>query len=377
MPAFDDGVVKDLIRRRKISSISIDANVFHKSGYGLEHREFKSLSQFKRTNINIVIPEVVLREVRSHMVEGAQESINKFKVALRAVGGACGIPRAVRDEVELLVCGGKDVEILIDERISIFSDHVSLGVLSANSAAVANNVIDRYFNISAPFGKGEKKSEFPDALALEVLSEYADINDTMILMVSDDKGWKDFASQSKNLFCVSDLRTALAYFQDLPEVVSASLLDRIVAGRFDSIRNKISDSIKDFVDNMELVADAESRFFIESNISDQYVDKILNFDDMKLVLIEEDDGSYVFSGEINVSVRVKCDFRFYIRESGDREAMEIGSRSESVVEVMKFSVFFEIVGDPRVSAMFKGVEVFCPEYIVFFGIVDPAPDGAD
>ena len=64
---------------------------------------------------------------------------------------------------------------------------------------------------SPPFEEPDKKKhEFPDAIALLSLEEWAEVNKTRILAVSCDRGWAAFAAESEWIVVDSDLASALA-----------------------------------------------------------------------------------------------------------------------------------------------------------------------
>jgi hypothetical protein len=48
--------------------------------------------------------------------------------------------------------------------------------------------MDDYFAGKPPFGTGDKKAEFPDAITVKVLADWAKSEGAQILVVSGDKG---------------------------------------------------------------------------------------------------------------------------------------------------------------------------------------------
>ena len=75
------------------------------------------------------------------------------------------------------------------------------------------DVVRRYFNATSPFSRKEgKKNEFPDALALLSLETWAEANNTLVMVLSRDNDWMDYAANSARLFCLEDINEGLDYF---------------------------------------------------------------------------------------------------------------------------------------------------------------------
>ena len=70
------------------------------------------------------------------------------------------------------------------------------------------SLIDMYFLHQAPFKEiGNKKNEFPDAIALLSLQSWAEKNNKKLLAVSSDKDWMDFSTDHINV--IDDLAKAM------------------------------------------------------------------------------------------------------------------------------------------------------------------------
>ena len=71
-------------------------------------------------------------------------------------------------------------------------------------------LIAMYFEPSPPFeGTGKKKNEFPDAIALITLEDWAREPEKKILAVSKDHGWVSFAEKSEFIDINKELPAAL------------------------------------------------------------------------------------------------------------------------------------------------------------------------
>ena len=67
-----------------------------------------------------------------------------------------------------------------------------------------------YFLHCAPFKEsGNKKNEFPDAIALLSLQSWAEENNDNLLAVSIDNDWKNFVQGKDNIKVIDDLAKAM------------------------------------------------------------------------------------------------------------------------------------------------------------------------
>lgn len=71
-------------------------------------------------------------------------------------------------------------------------------------------VFNLYFEGKAPFGEAKKKSEFPDAFALKILEDWADSENNIVYIVSEDMDMKKGADNYKSL----------KHVPSLPEILS-------------------------------------------------------------------------------------------------------------------------------------------------------------
>jgi hypothetical protein len=72
-------------------------------------------------------------------------------------------------------------------------------------AAGTLRIFDDYFAERAPFGRGEKKSEFPDAFIAAALAEWCSKNGERMYVVSNDQGLREAAASTESLIPLASL----------------------------------------------------------------------------------------------------------------------------------------------------------------------------
>ena len=181
----------------------------------------------------------------------------------------------------------------------------------------------RYFEATPPFGKGEKKHEFPDAMTILALQDFAVVNATKIYTVSGDNDIRDAVKLSPNL----------EHARGIPEVTSLVLkhLDRTkaVAEAAETVTEVLYDQLATQIS----IAFEQSSFYIEDEDGDVEELKVgdVHFLRFYLVRIEEQTVEFEFSAEVSFSANVTYndpDQTAYDSETG--ETIVFGYQKEQV-----------------------------------------------
>ncbi|RWP38751.1 hypothetical protein [Mesorhizobium sp.] len=72
MPELQQTDVKARIADGTISAISIDTAIFDKYGCNLAHAVLARLDQFKKGGVNLILSEIVVKEVTKHIAVARQ-----------------------------------------------------------------------------------------------------------------------------------------------------------------------------------------------------------------------------------------------------------------------------------------------------------------
>jgi len=105
------------------------------------------------------------------------------------------------EEIKKQVFGGREVQEIVTERFNQFVETTSLEVVEAQSYLIVSDLIQKYFQSEPPFSEtGNKKNEFPDAIALISLETWASKNKTKVIVVTSDNDWRNFCQSSDKLY---------------------------------------------------------------------------------------------------------------------------------------------------------------------------------
>jgi PIN domain len=226
MPDLSEAEIKAKIGDGTIFALSIDTAVFDKYGCHLDFAVLNKLDQFKRSVTALLFSEVVVNEIKNHIVRAAEDTQRELKKAIRQQG------KRWKTEIDigrlppalaLLADPANAAEAQLNDYLAAVGGEV---VPASGSVDISGELLRRYFASESPFENNDKKKyEFPDAIALLSLEALAKEKKKLLLCVSPDKGWKNFAARSPYLVCIADLEAALSFFNDSGRGVTDQVME--------------------------------------------------------------------------------------------------------------------------------------------------------
>lgn len=360
----------------EISALSIDTCIFDEKGKRLTDGVFKHLEQFKGNAFRLVFSEVTIKEVLSHILKDAEEAKERMVSALRRVGFFWHLEKNHKALTEKML-GGESPKSVASKQVKDFVTRCGAEIIDAKTYVDLSIILSRYFNAQAPFEMaGEKKSEFPDAIALLSLEAWATNHSTTILLVTKDKGCKRFCDESARLVAIDDLTDALTLVQERDQHcinLCQSLEAAIAAGNYPSLVNEIEDAIANDFD-IDWVPDADAAYYYDADIQDVELIRArfsgpAGKPEFRAVDYRGD--MLVVQVEMEITVEATCNFSFSVRDGIDRDMVCIGSnevttKAEAVVDVL---LTFSQLADqtPKVD----GIELVSDYRTIDFGTVEP------
>lgn len=199
------------IRNGEIFAITFDTSNFYANGKSLAGPLFKQLEQFKEEgSLNLFVSSVVLAEMKQDLIEVHTQRLEKLKGLQKLAKQYL----ADRIDLEELAAGLGSLPMAHDwaqAEIDEFMESTGAMELGVEDIEL-ENILSRYFSAEPPFAEsGDKKAEFPDAIALESLEALVANHGAGMLVVSMDDDWARYceAAPSKDLHHVKSLETAL------------------------------------------------------------------------------------------------------------------------------------------------------------------------
>jgi hypothetical protein len=372
MPEMTVAEIEKAISDGRLTLLSIDTSIFSQYQNGIEHGLLQRLAQFEASDVDLVLSDVVVREVQRHMVDAVASGDKALKDAVKLSGKSRNLNDAARDAIVDGVALGETPEQCVNRRWTDFQARTGLKVAVTADLVSAGDLFTAYFEVKPPFEHKEtKKFEFPDAMALQGLEAFAKHSDKLMLVVSADGGWRDFCKQSAWLLHAPKLAEAMSLFQKVPSVVCAALAKQLTDGKVGHLRSAIESELMAFVDGMEIYAEASAAFTYEPEVEEK---EYLGFefrDGPVFKLIDQDEAEeiFVFETVVDVEISASCSFSFQVRDEG--EYISIGGAYATTEATQRMSLVVTICGDPNAEFDVVEVEVLDHDKWVDFGYVEP------
>jgi PIN domain len=332
-------------------AITIDTNTFIHSGIALETGLLGQLEQFKDAPVDLILPEIVTREVLKHLQQITKDGRDRGLAVLTRLEQLQLVPEADREGLKELAHKVVDSRDAARQRLARFLEATGAETVRASLCSI-EELVKLYFAASPPFEpSGSKKSEFPDAIALLSLQKWALDGGKRILAVSEDKGWAAFAERSEQIDVEKDLGKALETLQEhaaAAEAAVANFMEAIVSGALPDIATTINDGLTASLADWVFAADGSSSFFFEPNST------VLRFGSYELEKNGDDyDITVVRLGNELVTARIgvtftataEADFSLAIWDGVDREYVGMGNASAESKEEFEGAFLITIYGD--------------------------------
>lgn len=371
MPTLTDDDIRDRIADGSIFAISVDTSIFDRYGCNLGYAALRKLDQFQGKHIRVLLSEVIEGEVVAHIRSAAAETQRALKTALKKHK----LRWAITDQAPAVAAGlalagtpAAEAQRQMDDFVALLGAEI---VSATDLDTIAPEVLRRYFAFEPPFEDSEKKKhEFPDAFALLSLEASAEEEDKLILCVSADNGWKDFAEASNRLVCIDDLDRALSLFNEADHAFADAVVTRLKAGTAPALLADIESSIQARLDDFDWMIDAHSPLQLDIEPLSAALQSV-NLDEVEPTVIAADADFVTFIVKLDALVSFEAIFSYSVRDSVDRDYVGLGSEEEEVEKTIGFEVAVTMAREQDGEPAATEVQVAKQRFEVDFGYVEP------
>lgn len=363
-------------------AIALDTCVYERGSFKFESGILHQLTQFKKSPVKLLQTEIVHRESIGHIAKNIKSAIDEVDRSLNSARRHLFTSEDDLKTAKNILCGGFiDPLAVADKRISAFYKASGAVLVEAKKNVDMANLVEMYFSSLPPFENNkEKKSEFPDAIALLSLESWALANKTKIIVVSTDSGWESYCKSSDNLLCLNDLDDALSKFithGKLKEIIKYINEEELIlrSHYFNSqIQGKIMSAIES--SNPEVFArgsvNGVYEVFSIKYLDHQYVRDYNQNLIIKLVKVLE--HAIVLKIEAIVNYEIEVNFNFRVKDRSERKNIYLDdelhvSQDEFCAEILvhlegKFS-------ESNMDAEIKDIEILNEIEVIDLGFVGP------
>lgn len=337
MPKLSEKEMKELLAANAVTAISIDTSIFDEKHLQLNSTTLQALSGLKERPFDFILSGTVGQEVLAHLEDAATKSLNTARRGIGQALSAFDTHDPQRDALLEQITRGQSPQEAAKVRFNQYVADTGCVLLDDSALVDTTTLFEAYFGGQPPFGSGKKKSEFPDALALNALEQTALKRGAGVMVVSKDGDWVSFCEASDHLFLFSEIESALALIANAPPMLKKAVLNwaQGVEDGASDLRASLESAVEhlDFVANgmassgeCEMIAWAGTLKDLEWP-DERYVD-IIDYE------IAEGDGTLNLTVNLPLSltVRVPVEVNFSVWDGIDKEAISMGGRTIEVDE---------------------------------------------
>lgn len=336
MPTWTEERLNSAIEEKEIGFITLDTNIFDQFGCNLDYSVFSGLKQFRDTHVSVVFSEVIAGEVQAHIANEAGEKTAALQIALNQYRRAWRRPEDGPALAPLVDLEQSSADFAKGQWVA-FIDAIGAEILEAEGRVSFGELLERYFAPHAPFaGKGDKKSEFPDAIALLTLEDHARRAEQILLAVSADGDWQRFAEASDHIVVVDNLPKALKQFNPGGRLHVQRLVAQLLHGKAPELGALIDSEIDSWLDECDFTPDGESEFIMDAMPISAVRGGWEVVGEPATLWFDKDE--LVFSLDIDCGITFNADFDLQIHDSIDKDYVSMGSTAASVTETRRISL---------------------------------------
>lgn len=310
-------------------AITIDTQVVYANARSLDSGLVGQLTQFKDGPAQVVLTEVVARELQKMLEERANAPIEALAKAIKqgeANGQFSADQLAVLNETQAALASPAEHAA---EQLKQFVSDTGAEIIPAERATM-KDILSNYFGKKPPFSTKGKKDEFPDAISLLALESWAQEHDKKILAVSRDGDWKAFADLSDHIDVVDDLGHAISTIVDAADALVAEAIlvsQQIVDEEPVELEAAFKQKLFDEVESLSMYAELETSMPAEEEdltltLQSYELNPLGDEESIEIVQIGHD--SFVMRAPIEVTAKASAEINFSIKDSIDRDYVSIG-----------------------------------------------------
>lgn len=363
-------------------AFSLDTDVIERNAFRFSQGNLKEMSQFKNSPVRVIQTEIVHQECLAHYSKQLSTANQEIQSAMRTARIHLHVDDESIDRAKKALSLSESAPLVAEKRLATFYDAIGAEVLPCSHQNILSRLVPMYFGGSPPFEKtGDKKHEFPDALALLSLEAWANENDTNVLVVSHDKGWSKYASTSPRITVVDKLGEALERFQ--PHTKVQEIIAKIKEDELLDHDNHVVDSIRDEIASQIGATlpwvDADSSFIIEEQYADaEYAGHDFERSEdgtVHINVVRISGTEVVIEVEAIVDISINAEFSFSARDPIDKDYLSVGSNSYKLKHEVSTDVVVTLTGDfskgiDHIQA--SEVDASEPEIDIHLGAIEPS-----
>lgn len=290
-------------------TVFIDTQTFVEKGLHFDNQalnRFCALCEIGR--LNHLTTTVVNREIEHKITEKITSALS----SLKSFRSHARILESSKNESIKAFYNQIDKDEILGEALAVFKEFLRIAdseVLNTNTINT-EDILDLYFNKQLPFSD-KKKHEFPDAISILTVLEYAE--GEPIYVISKDNDLINFCSEHANLISTPTIDEFLSIYAEHEEKVSKQVKNNV-----DQLKITISNSIEGKLESVDVFNDQSC--WENSEVVDF---KVLKLHDFEPRVLSADDRTSLVAFEINIDMEFTVSGPDYLNGYHDKESDQV------------------------------------------------------
>lgn len=312
-------------------AITFDTQTVYANHRTLDRGYVGQLKQFKDGPVQVVLTEIVLRELNKMLVDKAQAPLDALSKAIHDGGDNGQLSHAqkasLQDTLNAMLSSGDHAKAQLKK----FVDATGAEIIPADKAGL-KDVISAYFGKKPPFSSKGKKQEFPDAISLIALEAWAKETGKRVLVVSGDADWKTFADQSTCIDHIENLGDAIAAIVQAAQSSVAeaqAVLSAISAEEPPELKQELDQFIASDIQYLTPYADFDSsQYAEEEGVSlgfGKYSIAGIKDGSTPIDIVRISPAGFTMRVPVTVEARAFVDISFSVHDWIDKDHVPLGS----------------------------------------------------
>jgi len=335
------------MNQNEYDAILIDTSIFDGNGLRLESGLLNKLEQFADSDIDFLVPDVIENEILNHLDAKIRLARNALEKAITGASSHLFFDGSVLNDAKNLIVDSAEVDGLAKSRLDAFLELTKALVIDCDDYISVGELLKKYFANEAPFSEsGKKKNEFPDAIILMAVEEWADQEGKSVLAVAKDNDWKRYCETSENITHIEDLSTALSYFNTAtaPYALLQNLKQSLDVSSAGAFLSKIEAGLDSVLDGLTPDQEADSRFHWEPYGA---TGRFASFElvSHEFTVIDTDEDWVVLEVWADITVEAEGEFSVSTYPGLDRDYLDLNIITVTTEADFRSEILITISGD--------------------------------
>lgn len=360
---------------KEYDALLVDTSIYDANALRLEKGLLGKLSQFRKSPIELLMPDVIKNEVRSHLEQKIKSARSALEKSLNEAGDHLFFDGSALNDAKQILIDGKEIEGLADSRLENFIAQTGARVLECSDYVSVSSILKQYFSNLPPFAEtGKKKNEFPDAIVLLAVESWAATEGKSVLAVARDGDWTKYCETSQRIDHIEELSAALDVFNhaNAPYALLSSLEYALANDTAQVFLSGIAEGLSRALEGFTPDQEADSRFVLETEGCHGWFKDFCLLDNA-FRIIDTDEDWVVLEATASITVEAEGEFSLSIYDSIDRDYVSMGGVTATAKEEFESEILITISGDlngPIDQLAIDEVEIVNPIGSIDFGTIE-------